>query len=214
MSYRVKECFLTLQGEGMRVGRVAVLCRMSGCNLWSGREADRAKAICQFCDTQFVGTDGAGGGEFQSAEDLATHIEGVWPDRSEQGARSRYVFFTGGEPLLQLDSALVQACQRRGFEVGVETNGTRPCPPSLDWICVSPKAGAPLLQRSGNELKLVYPQSDLQPASFEGLAFEHLLLQPMDGPHLAQNTRACIEYCMRHPRWKLSIQTHKVVGLR
>jgi 7-carboxy-7-deazaguanine synthase len=222
VSYTVKEIFYTLQGEGAQSGRAAVFCRFSGCNLWSGREEDRSRAVCQFCDTDFVGT-GPDGGRFASATELAEAIDRCWAGRgndtapfrtSGDGAGRKYVVCTGGEPLLQLDDDLIAALHARGFEVAVETNGTRPAPASLDWICVSPKAGAPFVQTSGNELKLVYPQEQAPPEKFEQLEFEHFFLQPMDGPETALNTQRAIEYCLSHPRWRLSIQTHKLVGLR
>jgi 7-carboxy-7-deazaguanine synthase len=208
--YAVKEIFLTLQGEGAQSGRAAVFCRFSGCNLWSGHEKDRASAICPFCDTDFVGLDGPGGGRFEDAESLAAAIEGAWTG----GRENRFVVFTGGEPLLQLDAALIGAVHRLGFEAAVETNGTLPPPPGLDWICVSPKANAPLVASSGSELKLVFPQEGIVPDDVQDLAFSHFWLQPMDGENLAANTAAAIAYCLDHPRWRLSIQTHKFVGLR
>jgi 7-carboxy-7-deazaguanine synthase len=224
VSYTVKEIFYTLQGEGAQAGRAAVFCRFSGCNLWSGREEDRSRAVCQFCDTDFVGT-GPDGGRFSSASELADAIDRSWAGRADDlvqagfrasaaGAGRKYVVCTGGEPLLQLDDSLVDALHERGFEVAVETNGTKPAPASLDWICVSPKAGAPFVQTSGNELKLVYPQEQAPPERFERLDFEHFFLQPMDGAETALNTERAIEYCLAHPRWRLSIQTHKLVGLR
>lgn len=208
--YTVKEIFYTLQGEGRQAGRAAVFCRFSGCNLWSGREEDRSKAICQFCDTDFVGT-GDDGGKFPTAGELAARIAAEW-----QGAGGQpYVVFTGGEPLLQLDTALVDAMHAVGFEVAVETNGSLPAPAGIDWICVSPKAGADWVQRSGNELKLVYPQPTLLPSELPAdLAFEHYYLQPMDSPLQRQNTREAIAWCMAHPEWRLSVQTHKVVNIR
>jgi len=209
MSYAVKEIFLTLQGEGGQAGRPAVFCRFAGCNLWSGREADRADAVCTFCDTDFVGLDGPGGGRFATAEALAAAIEDAW----EGGETNRLAVLTGGEPLLQLDDALIAALHGRGFSLALETNGTLPAPDGVDWICVSPKAGAPVVQTSGQELKLVYPQAGVDPARFEGLDFERFLLQPMDGPALADNTRAAIAYCLAHPRWRLSVQTHKYLGI-
>jgi len=209
MSYAVKEIFLTLQGEGGQAGRPAVFCRFAGCNLWSGREADRAGAVCNFCDTDFVGMDGPGGGRFASAEDLARAVEAAW----QGGPDNRLVVLTGGEPLLQLDAALVEALHARGFSLALETNGTLPAPEGVDWICVSPKADAPVVQTHGQELKLVYPQPGVDPARFEGLAFERFALQPMDGPALAENTRAAIAYCLAHPRWRLSVQTHKHLGI-
>jgi len=209
MSYAVKEIFLTLQGEGGQAGRPAVFCRFAGCNLWSGREQDRAGAVCSFCDTDFVGMDGVGGGRFASAEALAAAVEAAW----RGGADDRLVVLTGGEPLLQLDDALVAALHGRGFSLALETNGTLAAPDGLDWICVSPKADAALAQLSGQELKLVYPQAGVDPARFEGLAFERFALQPMDGPALAENTQAAIAYCLAHPRWRLSVQTHKYLGI-
>jgi 7-carboxy-7-deazaguanine synthase (Cx14CxxC type) len=212
MTYTVKEIFYTLQGEGAQSGRAAVFCRFSGCNLWSGREEDRSRAVCQFCDTDFVGT-GPDGGKFKSAGELADAIDRCW-EGDGRSAEKKYVVCTGGEPLLQLDEKLITELHQRGFEVAVETNGTKPAPISLDWICVSPKAGATLVQKSGSELKLVYPQENALPEEFERLDFRHFFLQPMDGPHTAANTEAAIEYCLRHPKWRLSIQTHKLVGLR
>jgi len=208
VTYTVKEIFYTLQGEGAQSGRAAVFCRFSGCNLWSGREEDRPRAVCQFCDTDFVGV-GPDGGRFASADLLADAV-----DRSWRGESRKYVVCTGGEPLLQLDDAAVAAFHDRGFEVAVETNGTRPAPGSLDWICVSPKAGAPLVQTSGSELKLVFPQDMAMPDAYETLDFDYFFLQPMDGPRLALNTEQAIEYCLRNPRWRLSLQTHKLLGLR
>ncbi len=207
--YAVKEVFLTLQGEGANTGRAAVFCRFSGCNLWSGQEKDRESAICRFCDTDFVGTDGPGGGRFADAEALASTIERAWSG----GQMNRFVVFTGGEPLLQLDTALIDAVHARGFEAAVETNGMLAPPPGLDWICVSPKAGAPLVANRGSELKLVFPQPGLPPGELSGLAFSHFWLQPMDGPDRAANTAAAIAYCREHPRWRLSLQTHKFVGM-
>lgn len=209
MSYTVKEIFKTLQGEGARAGRVSVFCRFSGCNLWSGREQDRDKAICQFCDTDFVGTDGPGGGRFRTAEDLAAAIADCWGSEVER----RYVVFTGGEPLLQLDDALVEAIHAVGFEIAIETNGTCEAPEGIDWICVSPKAGAPWILTHGNELKLVYPQPELMPDAVGEVDFETHWLQPMDGPSRVANTAAAIDYCLSHPRWRLSVQTHKVIGI-
>ncbi len=208
MTYTVKEIFYTLQGEGAHTGRAAVFCRFAGCNLWTGREEDRVRAICPFCDTDFVGT-GPDGGRFASAEGLADAVDRCW-----RGGAGKYVVCTGGEPLLQLDDGAIAALHARGFEVAVETNGTRSAPDSLDWICVSPKAGAPLVQKSGNELKLVFPQDSAMPEQFEDLGFEHFFLQPMDGAATALNTEQAIEYCLRNPRWRLSIQTHKLLGLR
>ena len=210
MSYAVKEIFLTLQGEGAHAGRAAVFCRFAGCNLWSGREADRAGAICQFCDTDFVGTDGTLGGRYGSAEELALAISAQWAGTND----NRYVVLTGGEPLLQVDTTLVNALHAAGFEIGVETNGTILPPKGIDWICVSPKAGAELVLRRGHELKLVYPQEQAAPETFEDLDFERFSLQPMDGPNVAANTARAIDYCLRHPQWRLSLQTHKSLGIR
>jgi 7-carboxy-7-deazaguanine synthase (Cx14CxxC type) len=210
VSYAVKEIFLTLQGEGAHAGRAAVFCRFSGCNLWSGREQDRATAVCQFCDTDFVGTDGTLGGRFADASELASTISAQWTGE----AKARYVVLTGGEPLLQVDDALIAALHARGFAVAVETNGTVIPPDGMDWICVSPKAGADLVLRRGHELKLVYPQAGAQPENFAGLDFERFSLQPMDGPDVAQNTQSAIDYCLRHPQWRLSLQTHKALGIR
>ncbi len=211
MTYSVKEIFYTLQGEGAQSGRAAVFCRFAGCNLWSGREEDRAAAVCKFCDTDFVGTDGTGGGKFSSADALADAIEQAW---EPQGRAGRYVVLTGGEPLLQVDEALTTALHQRGFTIAVETNGTVAPPPGLDWICVSPKADAEVVLRQGNELKLVYPQVDVDPARFAGLPFEHFFLQPMDGPDRAANTERAIAYCQQHPQWRLGIQSHKMIGIR
>lgn len=212
MSYAVKEIFYTLQGEGAQAGRAAVFCRFAGCNLWSGREADRAIAVCQFCDTEFVGVDGDGGGKFEAAEDLAAAVEQKWTGGASQGRR--FVVCTGGEPLLQLDATLIEALHARGFEIAVETNGTVAAPAGVDWLCMSPKAGANLVQRSGDELKLVYPQDGFDPGQFESLEFRHFFLQPMDGPSRAANTDRAVEYCMEHPQWRLSLQTHKLLGIR
>lgn len=210
MSYAVKEIFLTLQGEGAHAGRAAVFCRFAGCNLWSGREQDRAGAICQFCDTDFVGTDGTLGGRYASADELADTISAQWTGKDA----NRYVVLTGGEPMLQLDSLLVDALHARGFAIGVETNGTILPPEGLDWICVSPKAGADLIVRQGHELKLVYPQEKAMPEEFAGLSFERFSLQPMDGPDVIENTARAVEYCLKHPQWRLSLQTHKTLGIR
>lgn len=210
MSYTVKEIFYTLQGEGERTGRPAVFCRFSGCNLWTGREADRASAICSFCDTDFVGV-GEDGGRFGSAPELTTRIAAAWP--ANAGGHP-YVVCTGGEPLLQLDAALVTALHHAGFEIAVETNGTQNAPAGIDWTCVSPKSTAPLALTTGHELKLVYPQPLAPPSAFEHLDFQHFFLQPMDGPALAENTRLAVEYCLAHPRWRLSLQTHKLLGVR
>jgi 7-carboxy-7-deazaguanine synthase (Cx14CxxC type) len=210
MTYTVREIFHTLQGEGLNAGRPAVFLRFAGCNLWSGREQHRHLAICKFCDTQFVGTGGPGGGKFEDGESLAAAVSRRWP-HDAQGPK--LVVCTGGEPLLQLDRAAIDALHERGFEIAVETNGTIPAPSGIDWLCVSPKAGAGLVVEHGDELKLVYPQSGIDPADFEGLDFRHFLLQPMDGPELEGNTRRSIEYCMQHPKWRLSVQTHKLLGL-
>ena len=209
MTYTVKELFYTLQGEGRQAGRAAVFCRFAGCNLWSGRERDRADAVCRFCDTDFVGTDGEGGGRFASADDLAAAIARAWRGRDGDP----FVVFTGGEPLLQLDAALLDAMHRHGFACACETNGTCPAPAGLDWICVSPKAGAPLRIRRGDELKLVYPQDGLAPDEVVGLDFDHFWLQPMDGAAKAANTRAAVAYCLADPRWRFSLQTHKAIGI-
>jgi 7-carboxy-7-deazaguanine synthase (Cx14CxxC type) len=209
MTYSVKEMFLTLQGEGGQAGRAAVFCRFAGCNLWSGREQDRATAVCTFCDTDFVGVDGQGGGRFETAEALADAVLAQWTG----GERQRLVVLTGGEPLLQVDGPLINALHHLGFEIAVETNGAIAAPDGLDWVCVSPKAGAPLAQLSGQELKLVYPQAGVDPARFEDLDFERWFLQPMDGPDHEANTRAAIAYCLAHPRWRLSVQTHKYIGI-
>jgi len=211
MSYSVKEVFYTLQGEGAQAGRAAVFCRFAGCNLWSGREADRASAICQFCDTEFIGVDGAGGGKFESAEALAAAVAEKWPQDS--ALAQRFVVCTGGEPLLQLDAALIAALHKLNFEIAVETNGTIAAPEGINWLCVSPKAGATLLQRSGDELKLVFPQPGAEPANFELLSFRHFFLQPMDGPRRQENTQLALLYCLRHPQWRLSLQTHKLLGI-
>lgn len=211
MSYAVKEIFYTLQGEGAQAGRAAVFCRFAGCNLWSGREADRSTAQCRFCDTDFVGVDGPGGGRFESAGELASAIEGVWPKDKPSGRR--FVVCTGGEPLLQIDAALIDALHEVGFEIAVETNGTVAAPGGIDWICVSPKAGTQLIQRSGDELKLVYPQAGVDPEDFELLPFRHFFLQPMDGPQVAANTEQAVRFCLEHPQWRLSLQTHKLLGI-
>jgi 7-carboxy-7-deazaguanine synthase (Cx14CxxC type) len=209
-AYAVKEIFLTLQGEGAQAGQPAVFCRFTGCNLWTGNEADRATAICRFCDTDFVGMDGTHGGRYPAADSLADAIEAQW----QGGPENRLAVLTGGEPLLQVDAALIAALHARAFRIAVETNGTQPAPPGLDWICVSPKSGAPLVQTTGHELKLVYPQEGAEPDRFAGLDFTHFLLQPMDGPNHAANTQAAIAYCLTHPQWRLSLQTHKLLGLR
>jgi len=211
MSYSVKEIYYTLQGEGAQTGRAAVFCRFAGCNLWSGHEEDRAEAVCDFCDTDFVGTDGPGGGKFATADELAQAVREKWPQLSSEGRR--LVVCTGGEPLLQLDEQLVAALHRHSFEVAIETNGTREAPTGIDWICVSPKAGAEVVLRSGNEMKLVYPQPQLAPEQFAALDFDHFFLQPMDGPDRERNTGLAIDYCLAHPQWRLSLQTHKLIGI-
>lgn len=210
MTYAVKEAFKTLQGEGRHVGRAAVFCRFAGCNLWSGREQDRAAAECRFCDTDFIGTSGEGGGKFGDAQALAAHLAALWGP----GREGRFAVLTGGEPMLQIDAALVDALHSEGFEIAVETNGTLPATPGLDWICVSPKAGTTLAQTRGDEIKLVYPQEGADPALYENLDFRHFLLQPMDGPEILRNTRAAVDYCLAHPRWRLSLQTHKMIGVK
>lgn len=209
MAYSVKEIFKTLQGEGGQTGRAAVFCRFAGCNLWSGREEDRAQATCAFCDTDFVGVDGEGGGKVVDSDALARRLSEVWGE----GREGRFVVFTGGEPLLQLDAALIEAVHAAGFFIAVESNGTFPPPPGVDWLCVSPKAGAPLRATSGAELKLVYPQAGMDPEEFETLAFKHFWLQPMDGPNRAENLAAAIAFCLEHPLWRLSLQTHKMIGI-
>jgi 7-carboxy-7-deazaguanine synthase len=211
VSYALKELFYTLQGEGVRAGRAAVFARFAGCNLWSGREQDRATATCWFCDTDFVGTDGPGGGRFATPEALAGSLRGCW-DEGCEGGGAPYVVFTGGEPMLQLDEPLVEACHAVGFEVAIETNGTLAVPEGVDWVCVSPKPGAELVQRRGDELKVVYP-GGVEPDSLDGLDFDTLLIQPMDGPEGEANVRAATEFCLRQPRWRLSVQLHKVVGI-
>jgi 7-carboxy-7-deazaguanine synthase (Cx14CxxC type) len=210
MSYAVKEIFLTLQGEGAHAGRAAVFCRFAGCNLWSGREEDRADAQCRFCDTDFVGVDGSDGGRYADAAALAAAVERAWG----AGRAGRFAVLTGGEPLLQVDAALVAALHGRGFEIALETNGTLVPPAGIDWICVSPKGSGPLAARQGDELKLVYPQDDAPPDAFAALAFKRFSLQPMDGPALAENTAKAVAYCLAHPQWRLSLQTHKVLGIR
>jgi 7-carboxy-7-deazaguanine synthase (Cx14CxxC type) len=210
VSYAVKEIFLTLQGEGAHAGRAAVFCRFSGCNLWSGREEDRATAACPFCDTDFVGMDGTLGGRYGSADELASTIAAEWI----ASLSDRYVVLTGGEPLLQVDTALIDALHAIGFEIGIETNGTVMPPEGIDWLCVSPKGGTDLRITKGNELKLVYPQTNARPEDFKNLAFERFSLQPMDGPDAADNTARAIDYCLRHPQWRLSLQTHKALGIR
>ena len=213
MTYSVKEIYFTLQGEGAQTGRAAVFLRFSGCNLWSGREQHRAEAVCKFCDTDFVGTDGPGGGKFASAESLAEAITNTWPEKAV--ASPKYVVCTGGEPLLQLDTVAIDALHEAGFEIGVETNGTVAAPDGIDWLCVSPKANAPVVQRSGSELKLVYPQNEdaAQPGEFADLDFEYFFLQPCDDENLEANTRAAVDYCLQHPQWRLSVQTHKILGI-
>lgn len=211
MAYAVKEIFFTLQGEGRQAGRPAVFCRFSGCNLWTGREADRRNAVCQFCDTDFVGIDGAGGGKFATADALASMVAATWP--ADDVSNRRYVVCTGGEPTLQLDAAVIAALHDRDFEIAVESNGTLPMPAGIDWICISPKAGTTLAQTTGDELKLVFPQRDAMPERFVDLEFRHFLLQPMDGPDREANTQSALAYCLAHPRWSLSLQTHKLLGI-
>ncbi|MFJ1298709.1 7-carboxy-7-deazaguanine synthase [Pseudomonadota bacterium AL_CKDN230030165-1A_HGKHYDSX7] len=209
MTYSAKEIFKTLQGEGAQAGRAAVFCRFAGCNLWSGRESDRATAVCTFCDTDFVGTDGVGGGKFASAQALADTLSRTWgPERA-----GRYVVFTGGEPLLQLDTALIDAVHAEGFTIAIETNGTVEPPPGIDWICVSPKGSSTIVVRKGNELKLIYPQREAPPERYADLEFEHFFLQPMDSPQRLAHTEAAVQYCMQHPQWRLSVQTHKYIGI-
>ncbi len=209
MTYSVKEIYFTLQGEGVNTGRAAVFCRFSGCNLWSGLEPDRHNAVCDFCDTDFVGTDGTGGGAFETASDLAAAVKSTWP----AGQNDPFVVCTGGEPTLQLDQPLIAAFHEAGFAIAIETNGTMPVPEGIDWVCVSPKAKAKLKQTEGDELKLVFPQIGVEPERFEHLGFEHFLLQPMDGDERALNTRLALSYCHAHPKWKLSLQTHKYLGI-
>ena len=211
MTYTLKEIYFTLQGEGAHAGRAAVFARFAGCNLWSGREADRSTAQCWFCDTDFLGTDGPGGGKFSTAEALAARLRSCWDEDAGSGG-APYVVFTGGEPMLQLDRELVDACHLVGLEVGLETNGTLKVVDGVDWVCVSPKPNAELVQRTGHELKVVYPQ-EVRPQEVEHLQFEHFFLQPLDGPDAAANTRGCIEYCRQNPQWRLSLQTHKLVGI-
>jgi len=210
VTYSIKEIFYTLQGEGAHAGRPAVFCRFSGCNLWSGREADRASAVCTFCDTDFVGTDGERGGKFKGAELLASEIDGLWPATY---TASKYVVFTGGEPLLQLDAALIDAVHARGFTIAIETNGTLPVPAGVDWICVSPKMGSTLVVEKGSEIKVVIPQAGQDLAAYEGLDFEHFFVQAMDGPLAAHNLKLAIETCRANPKWKLSLQTHKLLQI-
>ena len=210
MTYTVKEIFYTLQGEGANAGSAAVFCRFSGCNLWTGREEDRSRAVCQFCDTDFVGV-GPDGGKFSEPESLAAAVANAW--RGNESGK-RFVVCTGGEPLLQLDEPLIDAFHEQGFTVAIETNGTKAAPRSIDWICVSPKAGAPLVQKSGHEIKLVFPQPAAMPENFESMEFDNFFLQPMDGPSVEENTRLAVDYCMSHPKWRLSLQTHKLLGIR
>ena len=210
LTYSVKEIFYTLQGEGTHAGRPAVFCRFSGCNLWTGRENDRASAVCRFCDTDFVGTDGELGGKYPDGDSLAQRIDSLWPVGY---AASKFVVFTGGEPLLQLDEALIESMHRRGFEIAIETNGTLLVPKGIDWICVSPKIGAELVVKAGNELKVVIPQENQAISDYESLQFDHFYLQPMDGPDVERNTRLAIELCKAHPKWKLSLQTHKLLQI-
>lgn len=210
MTYSVKEIFYTLQGEGTHAGRPAVFCRFAGCNLWTGRESDRASAICKFCDTDFVGTDGERGGKYADADLLANQIDALWP---ASYAKSKFVVFTGGEPLLQIDEALIAGMHARGFEIAIETNGTIPVPEGVDWVCVSPKVGSELAVHRGNELKVVIPQANQNIADYESLDFEHFYLQPMDGPDAERNTRLAIETCRNNPKWKLSLQTHKLLHI-
>ncbi len=212
--YIVKELFYTLQGEGANMGRPAVFCRFSGCNLWTGRENDRSTAACRFCDTDFVGTNGAGGGEFRNAGHLSQAILDAWPGADFRRKTAPFVVCTGGEPLLQLDEALVDALHDAGFTIAIETNGTLEAPNGVDWVCVSPKAGTELRMRSGDELKLVFPQAGAEPAHFEGLGFNHFFIQPMDGPSLEENTKLAVKYCLRHPQWRLSLQMHKMLGIQ
>jgi 7-carboxy-7-deazaguanine synthase len=212
MSYSVKEIFYTLQGEGANAGRPAVFCRFAGCNLWTGRQEDRSDAICKFCDTEFVGTDGPGGGKFATAEALTDAVRAAWPAATSAGARP-LVVCTGGEPLLQLDAAATAALHRAGFEIAIETNGTQPVPDGVDWVCVSPKADAPLLLNSGDELKLVFPQEGAPPERYRGLKFREFYLQPMDGADRTRNTALAVEYCLQNPEWRLSLQTHKMLGI-
>lgn len=210
MSYAVKEMFLTLQGEGMQAGRRAVFLRFAGCNLWSGREVDRASAICRFCDTDFVGTDGAGGGKFADADAIVAAVSGFWGP----GEAGRYIVLTGGEPMLQVDDSLVDALHAAGFEIAIETNGTLPVHPGIDWVCVSPKAGSEVVQTSGNELKLIWPQAGSDYETMEGWTFDHWLIQPLDDPDAVRNVEAAIAFVMERPQWRLSLQTHKALGLR
>jgi 7-carboxy-7-deazaguanine synthase len=208
--YSVKEIYLTLQGEGAQTGRRAVFCRFAGCNLWTGREQDRAEAVCQFCDTDFIGTDGPGGGQFKTGEALARACLDVWGEGNNE---KPLVVLTGGEPMLQVNEQLIEALHASGFEIAIESNGTQLVPRSIDWICISPKAGAELVQKSGDELKLVYPQNGISPDDVAGLEFENFLLQPMDDDERLKNTQAALEYCLSHPQWRLSLQTHKIIGI-
>ena len=210
MSYSIKTLYYTLQGEGFYTGRPAIFCRFSGCNLWSGLEKDRKKAICNFCDTEFVGTDGLNGGKYPTAKSVAKKAYSLWPAETEA---TPYAVCTGGEPLLQLDSKLIHAFHKNGFEIGIETNGTIPIPEDVDWVCVSPKSGAELIVEKGDELKIVYPQNGLDPLDYEGLDFDHFSLQPMDGLNIQQTTHATLDYCMKHPQWNLSLQTHKLLNI-
>ena len=210
MAYSIKEAFLTLQGEGANAGRVALFCRFAGCNLWSGREQDRAAAICRFCDTDFVGVDGVNGGRYADADALVSHLLKLWGDLP---AAQRFVVCTGGEPLLQLDAPLIEAMHAAQFFIAVESNGTLEAPAGIDWLCVSPKSTSTVVQREGDELKLVYPQTDLAPQQVESWHFDHFYLQPMDGPERARNTELAVEYCLQHPQWRLSLQTHKLIGI-
>jgi 7-carboxy-7-deazaguanine synthase (Cx14CxxC type) len=212
MTYAIKEIFYTLQGEGANTGRPAVFCRFAGCNLWSGREEDRTTATCRFCDTDFIGTDGSGGGRFLSPIEVAEAVARFWPRSADRNARA-FVVCTGGEPLLQLDGPLVESFHARGFDVAIETNGTQPAPRGIDWICVSPKAGTELVLRTGNELKLIFPQRGAEPERYRNLEFTHFFLQPMDGPQRAENARQAVEYCLAHPEWRLSLQIHKYLGI-
>jgi 7-carboxy-7-deazaguanine synthase len=212
MGYSIKEIYYTIQGEGANTGRAAVFCRFAGCNLWTGREEDRTKAICDFCDTDFLGTDGPGGGTFKTARDVVLAVKSHWPTNGSPHS-SPFVVCTGGEPLLQLDEPLVGELHRAGFQISIETNGTMLPPEGIDWICVSPKAGAEFVLKTGNELKLVYPQKEMDPQDFIHLDFAHFFIQPMDGPQRDENTKLAVEYCLRHPQWRLSLQTHKYLGI-
>ena len=211
MSYKIKEIFYTLQGEGVNAGRAAVFCRFSGCNLWSGREADKVQSVCNFCDTDFVGVDGTYGNNYTNANELAKKISRLWPAKN---FKNKFVVITGGEPMLQVDEDLINALHSINFEIAIETNGTIACPKSIDWICVSPKVGSKLIQKKGDELKFVFPQKGFNPKDYLKLDFKHFLIQPMDGPFLKENTKEAINFCQKNPHWKLSIQTHKVMGIR